>query len=171
MAGNNTFKTQISKDLQSKKITVIRAFDAPPDMVWRAWTESKLLDQWWAPKPWMAKTKSFNFEEGGSWLYAMCGPDGTKIWSVVEFSSIKKNSSFQAICFFCDENGNKNADFPGMHWKNVFLSAGAGTRVEVEISFKNETDIQKIIEMGFEAGFTSALGNLDECLASGSRFI
>jgi hypothetical protein len=37
--------------------------------------------------------------------------------------------------------------------------------VEVEISFIKEADMKQIIAMCFEAGFTSALGNLDELLA------
>jgi uncharacterized protein YndB with AHSA1/START domain len=158
-------KIEVVKDLPNKKVIVKREFDAAPDLVWRAWTESKLLEKWWAPKPWYAKTKSLKFEEGGSWLYAMEGPDGTKIWSMVEFNSIKKFNSFQTVSFFCDENGNKNLDLPTMNWKNVFIPAGTGTRVEVEISFTNEADLKKIMEMGFEAGFTAALENLEELLA------
>lgn len=157
--------TQIAKDLKNKKITVKREFDAPLSMVWRAWTESQLLDQWWAPKPWMAKTKTMTFKDGGSWLYAMTGPDGTSMWNIVEFSKIRKEKDFQAVSAFCDENGKKNADFPVMYWKNVFRTMGSDTLVEVEISFTNEADIEKIIAMGFEAGFTAALGNLDELLA------
>ncbi len=159
------FKTEVIKDLPGKKITVKREFNAAPDLVWRAWTESKLLEKWWAPKPWMAKTKTLKFGEGGNWLYAMEGPDGTKIWSIVEFSSIKKFNSFHADAFFCDENGNKNPEFPSMHWENNFIPSGTGTRVEVEISFMNEADLKKIIEMRFEAGFTAALDNLEELLS------
>lgn len=161
-----TFKTEIIKDLKNKKVTIKREFDATVDLVWRTWTESKLLDQWWAPKPWVAKTKQLKFEEGGSWLYAMTGPDGTAVWCFVEFKSIRKNSRFQATSFFCDENGKKNAGFPTMHWDNVFIPEGTTTKLEVEISFTEEKDLQQIIQMGFEAGFTAALGNLDELLAS-----
>jgi uncharacterized protein YndB with AHSA1/START domain len=157
--------TQIAKDLKNKKITIKREFDAPLSMVWKAWTESQLLDQWWAPKPWMAKTKTMTFKEGGSWLYAMTGPDGTSMWDIVEFSDVRKEKGFQAVSTFCDENGKKNADSPVMHWKNVFRSMGSETLVEVEISFTNEADMEKIIAMGFEIGFTAALGNLDELLA------
>jgi len=161
-----TFKTEVIKDLKNKKVTIKREFDAPVDLVWRTWTESKLLDQWWAPKPWVAKTKYLKFEEGGSWLYAMTGPDGTAMWNIVEFKSIRKNSRFQATSFFCDENGNKTAGFPSMHWENVFVGVDDHTNLEVEISFTEEKDLQQIIQMGFEAGFTAALGNLDELLAS-----
>jgi uncharacterized protein YndB with AHSA1/START domain len=157
--------TLISKDLKNKKISVKREFDAPLSMIWKAWTERQLLDQWWAPKPWMAKTKTMIFKNGGSWLYAMTGPDGTSMWNIIEFSDVQREKGFQAVSAFCDENGKKNTDFPVMYWKNVFSAMGSETLVEVEISFTNEADMEKIIAMGFEAGFTAALGNLDELLA------
>ena len=53
---------------------------------------------------------------------------------------------------------------PGMHWKNRFHKTREGTKVEVEITFAENADLEKIIEMGFEAGFTAALENLDELL-------
>jgi hypothetical protein len=50
-------KMKISKDLQGKKLFIEREFNAPRDLVWRAWTESDLRDKWWMPKPWVAKKK------------------------------------------------------------------------------------------------------------------
>lgn len=46
-----TNQLEVVKDPAAKKITVTRRFKAPVAEVWRAWTESSLLDQWWAPKP------------------------------------------------------------------------------------------------------------------------
>jgi uncharacterized protein YndB with AHSA1/START domain len=158
-------QTQILKDLKNRKVTINREFDAPVELVWKAWTQSELLDQWWAPRPWAAKTKSMQFREGGSWLYMMMGPDGNGMWNIVEFTAIQKQKSFQATASFCDENGIKNPEFPIMYWKNVFRDMGSETLVEVEISFDKEADMEKIIAMGFEAGFTAALNNLDELLA------
>ena len=66
-------QTTISKDAANKKLIVVREFDAPLEEVWKAWTEKDLLDQWWAPKPWKAKTKTMDFREGGIWLYSMVG--------------------------------------------------------------------------------------------------
>jgi PhnB protein len=164
-----TNETQIAKDLPNKKITVTRKFDALPELVWRAWTESELLDQWWAPQPWKAETKKMDFRDGGHWLYAMVGPDGSKHWSKVEYHNIHLHKSFQATDCFCDENGVKNPQMPGMNWKNKFHAAGTGTEVVVEILFTTESDIKKIIEMGFEEGFTSALASLEHYLSEGFR--
>jgi uncharacterized protein YndB with AHSA1/START domain len=122
---------EISKNAASKKITVVREFDAPVDQVWKAWTESSLLDQWWAPKPWKAETKSMDFREGGKWLYCMVGPDGTRSWCRVDFKTIDPQNNFTASDCFCDENGNETSELPGMDWKNVFTETGSGTKVTV----------------------------------------
>ena len=161
-------QTRISKDLANKKLVIVREFDAPLEQVWEAWTESHLLDMWWAPKPWKAQTKTMDFREGGSWLYCMVGPEGPGSWCRADFKKISTHKSFTAIDAFCDENGNINQDFPIMHWKNEFSETDSGTKVEVEISYSSVADIEKMLEMGFEEGFTSALGNLDELLENKS---
>jgi uncharacterized protein YndB with AHSA1/START domain len=163
MIANN--QTKVSKDVANKKIVVVREFDAPLEQVWKAWTDKDILDQWWAPKPWKAKTKSMDFREGGTWLYSMVGPDGTESYCRADFKTIVEKGSYSGDDAFCDENGNITSDPPGMHWFCKFSSMGTGTKVDVEITFATEADMEKIIEMGFEEGFTAAHGNLDELLA------
>jgi len=155
---------EIIKDLPNKKLMIVRKFEASPERVWKAWTESHLLDQWWAPKPWKAETKTFQFKDGGQWLYAMVSPKGEKHWCIVDFHTIIPSKSFQTICFFCDENGKKDPSMPQMNWKNEFHATETGSKVVVEISFSTEADITKIIQMGFEAGFTMGLENLEHYL-------
>ncbi len=41
-----TNKTEVVKDLKERSILVSREFNAPLENVWRAYTESELLDQW-----------------------------------------------------------------------------------------------------------------------------
>ena len=164
MATNN--QLQIDKDLPNKKITVTRYFNAAPEQVWRAWTESELLDKWWAPKPWRAETKTMDFKEDGYWLYAMVSPEGDKHWSKVDFKSIEAGKSFEAISYFADENGNPSNAFKTTYstWKNEFSASNGGTKVVVEIIFPTEADMQQLIAMGFEGGFTMGLNNLEELL-------
>lgn len=162
---SNNDQLQFVKDVPGKQVMVTRQYNATVERVWKAWTESESLDQWWAPKPWRAETKSMDFKVGGYWLYAMVGPDGTKQWCKVEYKAIDPQKSYQAVDMFCDENGNRTPDFPGMRWKNVFQATATGTTVIIEINFNTEEDMQKILEMGFEAGFTMGLGNLEELLA------
>ena len=158
--------TVITKDIAGRTLHATHEFAASPAKVWQAWTEAELLDKWWAPKPWKAETKSMNFSEGGQWLYAMVGPEGEHHWSRVNFNAIKPGRSFDYTCKFCDENGNAIDGSPTMHWFNSFHAIPAGTRVDIEISFDRDIDMETIIKMGFEGGFTMGLNQLDELLAS-----
>jgi uncharacterized protein YndB with AHSA1/START domain len=159
-------KTTINKDLANNKMLITREFAGSVDEVWEAWTDPKLLDQWWAPKPWKAKTKSMEFREGGRWIYCMVGPEGEKHWALAEYRKVVPLKSFDALDAFGDEDGNINTEFPRMNWKVVFKSAEDRTRVEIEIAFRNKEEMEKIIEMGFQEGFSMAHDNLDELLAA-----
>ena len=61
-------ETVYNVDRANKKIYVTREFDAPADLVWKAWTTKESLDEWWAPKPWKAITVSMDLCTGGRWL-------------------------------------------------------------------------------------------------------
>jgi uncharacterized protein YndB with AHSA1/START domain len=154
-----------SVDKENKKIRVEREFDAPLARVWAAWTESQLLDQWWAPKPWQAQTKKMDFSVGGYWLYAMIGPDGTKMWSRADYTSIIPLRTFSGQDAFCDEDGNIDDKFPTSEWTVDFIEKKGSTKLYIEILFKDVADLEKYTEMGFKEGFTAALENLDRLLA------
>ena len=166
MKTQEKLQTTMTKDVAAKKMFITREFAGPVDDVWKAWTDPKLLDQWWAPKPWKAKTKKMDFREGGTWLYAMVGPDGTTHWAKAEYKKIVAKKSVEVLDAFCDDEGNTNTEFPRMNWKMVFTPSSVGTKVEIEILFTSKEDMEKIIEMGFKEGFTMAHENLDELLAS-----
>lgn len=157
-------ETVFSKDLEKKKLTVVRAFDASLERVWEAWTTSGILDQWWAPKPYRAETKTMDFREGGRWLYCMVGPTGDKHWCRVDYKTVRTLKSITDSAMFCDEEGKENLEFPVMHWNKQFKETGDATTVTIDITFDRETDMEAILKMGFQEGFTMGLGNLDEYL-------
>lgn len=153
-------------DKANSKISVSRSFHAPLDLVWAAWTESDILDQWWAPKPWVAQTKSMDFREGGHWLYAMVSPENEKHWSRADFLKITPKEFFSAMDGFCDEEGNMTLTLPRNKWENSFTEKGEETLVNILISFDTLEDLEKYIEMGFKEGFTAGLENLDQYIAA-----
>lgn len=160
-----SLKTNVTKDSANRKMTITRDFAAPRANVWAAYTQSNLLDQWWAPKPWKAVTKSMDFREGGRWHYYMAGPEGEKHWCFLDFTTIRAKDTFSGHDGFCDEQGNVNKEMPQMDIKNTFTDANGGTHVQVEVTFSTEEDMKKILEMGAAEGFSMALDNLEEVLA------
>jgi uncharacterized protein YndB with AHSA1/START domain len=157
-------KAHFTKDETARKVTVVRAFDAPVEQVWKSWTDTAILDTWWAPKPWKAETKSMDFKPGGTWLYAMRGPAGEVHWSRVDFTEVDPGKSFRALSSFCDENGNISKDMGTAEWFNIFSATANGSSVQVIISFPTDAAMKLLLEMGFEGGFTMGLENLDAVL-------
>jgi PhnB protein len=166
---NQVLLFDFSVDKKNNSIHVKREFDANLELVWDAWTKSELLDRWWAPKPYQAKTKKMDFKEGGFWLYAMVSPENTMQWCRVDFKKIEPKKSFSGLGSFCDENGKISQNFPAMLWNNMFDEEADTTTVEVLIKFDNLADLEKIIEMGFKEGFTMALKNLDQYIEAQFR--
>ncbi|WP_192823497.1 SRPBCC domain-containing protein [Rufibacter sp. LB8] len=147
-------------------IKVERSFQAPTDLVWAAWTESEILDQWWAPKPWQAVTKSMDFKEGGRWHYYMQSPEGDKHYCLFDYQEIRPQAYFAGQDAFCDENAVISEAMPRTSWENTFTAAGEDTLVRVNIKFEKLADLENIIQMGFKEGFTAGLENLDQYIAA-----
>ena len=94
----------------------------------------------------------------------MVGPNGDRHYCRVEFKSVDPQRSFNADSMFCDESGTPNTAMPLMHWQTIFSATATGTKIDVTIGFDKEADLKTILDMGFEAGFSMGLGNLDEVL-------
>jgi uncharacterized glyoxalase superfamily protein PhnB/uncharacterized protein YndB with AHSA1/START domain len=160
MKNNLLFGFSVNKE--NKTIEVNREFAADLETVWAAFTTSELLDRWWAPKPYQAKTKSMDFREGGNWLYAMVGPEDTPHWCRADYTKIEPLKSYSGLDAFCDEAGNINPDFPRASWTVSFIPGQQTTLVDISIQYQELTDLEQIIQMGFKEGFTAALNNLDQ---------
>jgi uncharacterized protein YndB with AHSA1/START domain len=154
-----TFKTE------GTKLYVERMFNAPRSKVWKAWTDAEMLEQWWGPKPYKAVTKEFDFKEGGHWLYNMMGPKGEAQYCWMGYKTIDPENRLTANDAFCDENGNFAPDMPVMEWEITFEDLGDTTMMREVTTFTSKEDMDKILGMGMEAGFSQGLDQLEEVLA------
>lgn len=158
---------EFEANLPAKKIHVSREFNAPVDKVWRAWTDPDLLDKWVGPKPYTAVTKIMDFTVGGIWLYAMVSPEGQKHWVYAQFNAIDNGRAFSSTGMFCDGDGNAIPDGPKSYRETKFSSIdGDRTKVEMLISFEEESTIKWFVEGGFKEGTAMTMNQLDELLAS-----
>lgn len=58
------------------ELVLTRLIAAPPEFLWRCWTEPALLRQWFAPKPYETPHAELDVRPGGSAAIVMRGPDG-----------------------------------------------------------------------------------------------
>ena len=157
-------KIVFNKDFDSKSIYVMKIYDAEVSKVWDYFTKSELIDQWWAPKPWKCETLKMDFKENGVWHYAMIGPEGEKVYSLVKYGEITEHRSFDGLDAFCDENQKIDENFPQTKWLIGFTGVEEGAKVWFNLHFESEEDMRKQLEMGFEEGFKTGLNQLEEIL-------
>lgn len=149
-------------DKATKTVSVNREFAADLSLVWDAFTKQEILDQWWAPTPWESKTKFMNFKVGGRRFYAMVSPEGQEHWSIQEFTSISPKTNFKMYNAFADKD--ENAELPGSDWDLNFSEQNGITKVSIIIKNESLERFEKMIEMGFQGGFTMTLNYLEKLL-------
>jgi uncharacterized protein YndB with AHSA1/START domain len=71
-----------------REIVSVRVFNAPRELVFRAWTEPEHLVRWWGPKGFTNTFHEFDLRPGGNWRFVMHGPDGTDYKNHVVFTEI-----------------------------------------------------------------------------------
>lgn len=75
---------------QQKQFTITRIFDAPRELVWRAWTDPDEAAIWWHPRGIETPRESVHIDArvGGQYAYTMIAPDGTQYPTAGEYSEI-----------------------------------------------------------------------------------
>ena len=160
---NSNLLVNFKVDKSINTVFVDKEFDAGLSLVWDAFTKQEILDQWWAPKPLISKTKYMDFSVGGRRFYAMVSPDGAEIgWQIFEYTSITPKSNFKFLCVFADKD--ETPHFPGSNWDFTFSEQNGITKLRISIYFESLEELEKMIEMGFKEGFTVTLNELTNLL-------
>ena len=71
-------KTQITVDPGMPQIIITREFDAPRDLVFRAYTDPRLLEQWLGPRDLTMRVDHYETRDGGRWRYVHTDADGSE---------------------------------------------------------------------------------------------
>jgi uncharacterized protein YndB with AHSA1/START domain len=61
----------------AKELTLKRTFNAPRELVFKAWTDPKLISKWWSPNEFTIPTCEVDARTGGKLLIVMHGPKGS----------------------------------------------------------------------------------------------
>lgn len=74
---SHTGATSSATSSHVRELTITRTFDAPRELVFRAWTDPNRMAQWWGPKYFTNPVCELDVRPGGAILIHMQGPDGT----------------------------------------------------------------------------------------------
>jgi len=75
-------------DYANREIVTTRVFDAPRELMFRAWTEPEHLAKWWGPKGFTNTFQEFDLRPGGTWRFVMHGPNGVEYPNEIVFLEI-----------------------------------------------------------------------------------
>ena len=151
-------------DKQTKTVSITKEFAAELSLVWDAYTKPELLDQWWAPKPWLSRTKVMDFKVGGRRFYAMVSPEGDERWAIQKYTSITPKTNFKLFNTFADKD--ENPELPGSDWDLNFSEQADTTKVSISIFNESLERLERMIEWGFREGTMAQLQNLEDLLAT-----
>ena len=150
-------------DLKLEKI-----LDAPPDLVWKAWTDPEHIKRWWAPRPYQTPEVEIELRPGGKFYSLMTGPEGFHeagtacILEVVPGERIVWTTALGADYRPNDFQPDGCGGFPftAIH---TFEDAGGGkTRYTATVLHKNAADAEAHSKMGFHDGWGTCADQLAE---------
>ena len=92
---------------ETERLVITRVFDAPRELVWKAWTEPAFVMQWWGPKGFTSPFCKMDFRVGGKFLCCMKSPEGQEFWNGGEYHEIVLHEKIVSSMYFSDAKGNK----------------------------------------------------------------
>lgn len=149
--------------MKTRDLKVTRIFDAPLELVWRAWTDPELVRQWWGPDYFTSPSAKLDLRVGGTSLVCMRAPKefgGMDMYSTWVYQEIRPLERIEFIQNLSDENGQHldpstlglPPEFPSdLRTVVTFKDLGAG-RTEMTVTEYNlptpDTEMGKNAELG-----------------------
>lgn len=150
----------INKADTDREIVIDRYFDAPPQTVYRAFTDPAHLGRWWGPEGYSCPVCELDASKGGRWLTTMRSPEGTDHTVSGEYLEM---SEFDRIAFtwaWTQEDGSRGHETV----VEIDLAAnGAGT--DMRFTHKLFQDVEA--RDNHFGGWTSSFVSLDGYLSAG----
>jgi uncharacterized protein YndB with AHSA1/START domain len=142
------------------ELLLTRTFDAPPSLVFKAWTEPERLAQWWGPRGFTLASCNVDLRPGGAYRFQMRGSGGDDHWSQGIFREIVERELLVMAGSWADAAGNPT---------------GPETLVTVTFEEHNGKTKLTLRQVGFESstsrdahrgGWTSSLERLADYLVT-----
>lgn len=156
---NRRNETQIVADPALPTIVITREFEAPPERVFRAYTEPDLVAQWLGPRRLAIRIERYDARTDGSYRYVHVAADGTEYGFRGVFHEVRPSERIvQTFTFegYPDGVSLETADFEDL---------GGRTRVTTTSVVDSIEGRDAIIASGMEGGLREAYDRLEELLS------
>lgn len=141
----------------TNELSVTRFIAAPPEVVYRVWTER--TGEWFAPKPWTTPAVDFDLRPGGASRIVMRSPEGEDMPVEGVFLEVVPNRRIVSTDAF---KSGWVPSGPFMVAITTFEPEGAGTRYTARARHWDAEKMKQHEEMGFETGWGLVAAQLAE---------
>ncbi len=146
--------------IEKPELTITRFINAPPAMVWKAWSTPEHLAEWWIPAPIECRVIKLDLRPGGGFETQMregvgefqphvegcfleIVPEARLVWTTVLTEEWRPAEPWMALTAIIS-----------------FEAEGRGTRYSARVLHKNVADSKKHKEMGFQQGWGTTIDQL-----------
>jgi uncharacterized protein YndB with AHSA1/START domain len=160
MTSSGTATVTLPTDTQ---IQIVREFDAPKHLVYRAWTTPELVKRWWHANRGEMTTCEIDLRVGGTWRYVMVAEDFGEVGFHGEYREIVPNERLvttEAYEGIPDADDNAAVDIL------TLTEAEGRTTMTILVEHRTKEGRDAHIESGMEAGMQDAMDLLEEVAVS-----
>lgn len=152
-------KNKTGEDYVGREFTIKRSYDAPRELVFRAWTDPKHLVEWWGPAGFTVPVCDWDPRPGKPIYLVMRGPDGTDFPMGGEFREVVPPGRLVLSCGALD--AEKSLLFEFLHVV-TFVERKGVTSLTVKSRVTMTKPGSEMYIGGYEPGMTQSLGRLAE---------
>lgn len=155
--------------------TISRIFEAPCELVWKAWTEVESLKQWWAPEGFSVSVCRLDLRPGGLLHYCLSSAEGFEMWGKSVYGEIVPQEKLVFINSFSDKDAGlsrhpMSATWPlEMHTRIKFTEHKGKTMLNIQWLPISPTEEECVTfdnaREGMSLGWTGTLDYLAAYLA------
>lgn len=146
-----TKDTAPARTASDRELIISRIIDAPPERVFKAWTDPELLKQWFAPLPYTTPVAELDVRPGGANLIVMRGPDGNDLPNRGVYLEVVKNEWLVFANAYA--KAWEPSEKPFVTVIVTFESEGGKTKYTARVLHWTVADREAHEEMGFHQGW------------------
>ncbi len=154
-------KTKITAEPGKQEVFIRREFDAPREVVFKAFTDPKLYTQWLGPRRFTMTLEKFEPRSGGMWRYISKDKAGNEYafhgvnHEVLPPERIIDTFEFEGL----PEKGHVS-----LETLRLEELPGGRTKLTIQAVFQSMADRDGMLQSGMEEGVNESYDRLDELL-------
>jgi uncharacterized protein YndB with AHSA1/START domain len=160
VASSGTAVVELPTDEQ---ILITREFDAPKELVYKAWTTPELVKRWWSGEKGEVTLAEIDLRVGGAWRYVMVASGGFEVAFHGEYREVVPNERIVSTEIYeIPDQG----DSPPTLNTATFTEVDGRTTLEILVQCPSKELRDTIIDSGMESGMQGSMDALEQVAIS-----